>query len=407
MAMHLDSESRLSPRYVIEVASGSKDGNELPVSITQYVQRIEYESADGIVDTAKLTISNPDFKISESNLFMPGNELDIYLGYGPRQVGVEGSRLKHIGRIILTRPKVSFPVDGMPTVEVTGYTKDFSMRERRPVVKPVRSKSKKRNVVYTDTTIAEIVSDICQEYRFVEDIDDANWPKGGIVHPARLSDFDVCQAIANAVGFTWWVDWDRDKRSWALHFKSTDNLKEFQDKKYDFTYGTGKGAALLSFEPEMAFDDHFTEIIVQAPNPNPGTKRSQPFIEVPIVEEKDQDADPTWTGTPEKLEGNIESAEALKLFLGDYSFKVIPKATLRNQAQLAEWAKQYFRKMREFFIVGDGEILGLETLMARQVHTLSGMGKPYDGDYYFTRVRHVLDNASGYMCEFSARREVD
>ncbi len=76
-----------------------------------------------------------------------------------------------------------------------------------------------------------------------------------------------------------------------------------------------------------------------------------------------------------------------------------------NPAALALWAQSWFRRYRELFIIGNGSIIGVETVMARQIHNLKGLGTLFDGKYYFTRVRHA-QNQGGYILDFSARRIV-
>ncbi len=109
----------LAPNFLIEV-----QGHKVQANVSKFIERVEYESVEGIVDMMKMTVLNPDFTLSELKLFLPGNELSLYLGYGPK--------LEHIGRCVIVNTRCPFPLDGMPMIEVTAYSKSHYMQEVRP-----------------------------------------------------------------------------------------------------------------------------------------------------------------------------------------------------------------------------------------------------------------------------------
>jgi len=403
-----------TPNYLLEV-----QGKKLESNITQFVQSVEYENADGIVDVARITIANPDFLLSNSKVFMPGNELDIYMGYG--------SDLSFIGRVMLIAPRDKFPQDGMPMLEVTGYTKDYLMQESKPdpagkkqiatleeaISTSTGEKQKKlkamlkrikQSTVYRDTSIEEIVEDRCLTYLFTPDIDPVPLlEKKGILQRADMSDYTLIQGLANLTGFFFWVDYDMDEgKGWTLHFRDPTGNLVTQEKQYTFKYNQGDFTTLLNFEPEMMFRNHYTTIRVQSTGRNATSFGKS--IEVEIVEELGQEADPYYTGAIEEIEEAPVSAEAYKIYIGDFSFTVNPKVEIKNEAALETWASQWFRRMRENFIVGRGSIIGVETLRAKQIHRLEGIGVLYDGQYYFSRVRHILSADDGYKCNFNVRK---
>lgn len=406
----------LAPNYILEV-----EGHELRSDVTQFISKVEYESADGIIDVAKVTAMNPDHILSSSKVFAPGNEMNIYMGYGPAHVRL-------VGRVVLMKPEISFPQGGIPLLEITGYTRDYLMRETRPdpeikaresqlkerisAIKGKGSQKRKKHlrnllkrlkqaVVYTDASVREIVEDRAMGHGFSLDVDDAPWPKGTLTQPARLSDFDLIQGLANQTGFLFWVDYDFE-RGWTLHFRDPDGDLSVQDTEYTFRWNQGDKSTLNFFEPKMIFQDHFTELRVRGRLHLPSGKIQE--VEVPVVEPSETEADPHYAQAIEELEIDFESAEAVKLFIGDYSFAIKPKTEFRSRAAMEVWASQWFRRTREQFIVGNGSVMGLESLRARQIHSLEGMGIPYDGRYYFSKVRHISDRDSGYHCEISARK---
>jgi len=401
----------LAPNYILEV-----EGHELRSDVTQFITKVEYESADGIIDVGRVTAMNPEHILSSSKVFAPGNEMNIYMGYGPAQVRL-------VGRVVLMRPEISFPADSVPIMEITGYTRDYLMREMRPdpeakrretalkaAISAATGKRKKQlqtvlkrlkqPIAYADASVREVVEDRAMGHGFSLDVDDAPWPKGTLVQPARLSDYDLIQGLANLTGFLFWVDYDFD-RGWTLHFRDPNSDLGVQDTEYTFRWNQGDKTTLNFFEPKMIFQDHFTELRVRGRYFENGRPVD---TEVSVVEESETEADPQYAQAIEELETDFESAEAVKLFIGEYSFAIKPKIEFKSRAAMEAWASQWFRRMREQFIVGNGSLMGLETLRARQVHSLEGMSVPYDGRYYFSKVRHINDRDTGYHCELSARK---
>ena len=387
----------LAPNYIIEIA-----GQELKSDVTQFIKRVEYESADGMIDQAKIVASNPNYLLSSARVFAPGNEMEIYMGYG-------AARVRLIGRVVLLKPMPRFPKDGMPVLEITGYTKSYLMKEQRPETGPLPSpwakkKKKKKsqsNTVWKKVAVDEVVQEKALAHYLAEDIDRVPGPARNVIQPARMSDYEFLQGLANMTGFSFWVDYSFDT-GWTLHFKDLTKGLDSQEFQYTFRHGQGDRTTLLSFEPEMIFKDHFTQIRVQGHIIN-DSGRSE-LVDIVISEEKETEADLDYAGTLETLEVDPESAAAVKIFIGDYSFAVIPKIEFRNRHAMENWASQWYRRMREHFIAGEGVVPGVETLFARQTHILEGLQPPYDGKYYFSKVRHVIDSGSGYYCEFNARK---
>jgi len=128
------------------------------------------------------------------------------------------------------------------------------------------------------------------------------------------------------------------------------------------------------------------------------------------LEEQNDDApdmiDRTADGS-EKILSQYKTASEVKLFLNDYSFTLITDRHFTNEAELASWATQWFRRNRENFILCRGTTVGIPTLNARQVHTLNGLGVGFSGDYSLVSVRHTFDKGMPYLCEFSGNKYIE
>jgi phage protein D len=391
----MEAAKNTAPRFVLEV-----EDQMLNVGVSSFIERVEYESCEGAIDVMKVSVLDPQGTISELKLFLPGNELSLWIGYGPNN-----SDLIHLGRAVITHSMGTFPVDGIPTIDVTAYTRDHFMTEVRPDpdpppnVKPKSGKSKEKKVSWGNIELSTVVGAIASGLGFEPDVDETQAPKGSVYQPMKMSNFDFIRGLANLVGYYFWVDGDADGK-WHLHFKNPESLLSEQEKSYKFVYNQGGRSTLLSFQPEMVFKGHFTKIQAQAKTKTGKTIRAT------FVEEKKHD----WSTKPVELdeanEGEIGSAQQITLFIGEYSFQALHKGEIRDEATLQKWAEQWFKRHRQDFVLGNGEVIGVEDLRARQRHHIEGLGTLYDGEWEFTKVRHVFDAGSGYVCEIDGRKVI-
>lgn len=376
-----------APNYALEV-----NGQPVAKGIKQLIKKVEYESTDGMADLMKITCINPEDQLSNAKVFQPGNEIFLWMGYG--------SSLKPIGRAIVAKHRPDFPTDGMPMLQVVAYTKDHKMMDNAP--EKSKADAGKHGRIYKNEKYSEAVKTIAQSdfYKMEVDVDDTPESAKEFIQKVGLKDYDFVQGLSNLTGYVFWVDGDANGK-WTLHFKDPTKLKE-GDKLYKFLYNIGDMTSLLSFQPEMLIRDLETKIKVQFFN----IKKGKPD-EFEIEEDNNQSPDVEAQGD---MTGDIQkpytTASDLKLYIGDFSFEMIGNRKFKDASDLQNWARQWFRRNREQFIIGSGRLIGVEDLMARQTHELEGLGQGYDGKYYFTKVRHVQSEDLGYVCEFSARKVV-
>lgn len=376
-----------APNYDLEI-----DGTFIGDGVRQMIQKVEYESADGMADVARIHCVNPEFALTDAKTFAPGNEMSLYMGYG--------QALKHIGRVIIAKQRPEFPEEGMPKLVVIGYTKDHKMMDNAP--EKSKAAAGKHGRIHKNKKYSEAVEEIAQSqyYKMTPDVDATPESPLEFVHKVGLKDFDFIQGLSNITGFIFWVDAD-SSGEWKLHFKDPEKLNE-QEKKRKFYYNLGDMSSLLSFKPELLIRDLETKIKVQAKNTKTGK-----LIEFEVEESNDGSPDVQAKGNVTgKLDKGYTTASDIKLFIGDFSFDLVGNRKFKDAADAQSWAKQWFRRNREQFILASGRTIGVEDLMARQTHALEGLGIAYDGDYYFTKVKHVIDITDGYVCEIAARKVV-
>lgn len=378
----------MAPNYELRI-----EGLSLSAGVTQFIERVEYESADGLVDMMKISVMNPDSYMSELKLFLPGNEMALWFGYGPD--------LTFVGRAVIVNVPKRFPRDGMPGLTVTGYTRDHLMMEQQPDPEEEDAKKKaQKKAVWNDFAVSDVVTIMANSYGFQPDVDEAPKMKGNFYHSRDMSDFDFVNKLSNLVGYYWWVDGDEDGK-WWLHFKSPETVgPSVQEKVYTFKYNSGDDTTLLAFEPDMFFKDHFTKVVAELTLP------SGRVIRKAFVESKESE----WATKPktesELAEDILGTAASIKLYIKDFAISIPATDGIRDEATLEWWADTWIKRHRQEFVSGKGQVIGLESLRARQSHKIKNVDKVSDGSWFFSRVRHIMNSGSGYDCDFSARKEI-
>jgi len=413
----------LAPNFDLTI-----NNNRVDASIRELITSVEYESVDGMADALKISLSDTldergKMLVRDSQLFMPGNDVSLFGGYG--------ASLSHIGLATIRRVRPTFPGTGTPTIEVTGYTADSLMADSGPEpLREIKNRKKKGPIAknskagrrWKNAKYSDAVRDRAEAYGFETDVDPTLEPPSEFIQKANMKDYDFVQGIANLTGFVFWVDGSADGK-WTLHFKNPLTLRQadLQEKKYTFKYGDGDYSTLLNFEPELAIQGSITKLLAQTKDPLTGV-----VLEAKIEEENDDSPDtevetgnvragtihqegkvvPSLNAKDHALNKPLTTSSDIKLFIEDFSFEIHANRRFNSEAELAAWAQQWFRRNRENFMLSRGTLIGLENMRARQTHNLTGLGIAYDGEYQFTRVRHVFTATAGYQIDFSARRTV-
>ena len=438
--------STLTHPFTNDVAFNAPDfrlavtGGQVPAGIRQLVERVEYESSDGMADMMRVTFRDPKYippkglsakgpisglgaggggsgshlSLRDIKVFQPGNEMSLWLGYG--------TSLRHIGRVIIRKVRPNYPRDDIPTVEVIGYTKDSAMMDNAPQPpKEKPPKGKKRppkgetGRAFLNTTFGDAVKRRAAVYGFAgetADVDptpDASKPHN-FFQKTGLTDYDFIKGLSNITGYYFWVDAD-EHGVWTLHFKDPSKLRKkvLQEKVYTFKYDQKNLSSLLDFEAELALQGATTKLQARVKDPKTGKIFDATF------EEDNEDTPDPLAVVPDDIEldvegnvlqGEYKTASSVKLFINDYSFQARTNRRFKSEAELIQWAKQWYRRHRENFVLSHGTIIGVENVMARQIHKLAGLGMGLDGEYFFTNVTHKMSNTSGYELACTMRKLV-
>lgn len=377
----------LGPAYLIKVS-----GQDLDVGVTDLIATVSYESADGVADVLNTSVFNPASEISDSKIFQIGNEIELWGGYGPT--------LEFIGAAVINKTRVRYPDSGQPIMTVTGYTRDHQMMDNAP---PEAKKGKKGGKkgkggrIFKASKFSEAVEARAQDYLFKTDIDPTPDAPHDFIQKSGMNDYEFVQGLSNLTGFVFWVD-RNPAGDWILHFKDPGLVTALQTKKFNFTYDV-ELATLLEFEPEMKFSGSYTKLVAHVKNAKTGKLLKTE------VEDGKVGSDTEFGGRPkDKIIEPPPSGAGVKLFLGDFSVDVQTTKKFTTEAELKAWAAQWFERNRANFVIARGKTIGIETLTARTVHGVEGVGTLFSGDYQFDRVKHMFDSNGGYVCDFSGRK---
>lgn len=454
---HRRTGDTLAPMFQLKV-----QGTIVEQDFSKYIQKLEFESAADMADVITITVNNPglafdggtegdNVDLTAHKIFQAGNEVELRGGYGRADT--------FIGRAILAKHLPTFPEDGMPTLIIKGYDKSQLMmdvagpvqasQENKTTLstpKPVDTKDD-QGTVYVDMKASDVVQKVAAKYGFKTDIDPTTRnlraaTGDGIIQKKGMKDYDLCKILANLNQREFFVDYDPTQKQWVLHWKK---YAENDKAELVFQYGAGDKTTLLSFECEYGIRESISTIVVLA-----WDRDNERWISAAQVEDVEGDnphyvqgggrmerakADPSeklTTSDPNALskkpgkgatKTKLKKAEAAastknlinKALSSSTQFRLAAAGTaidirgdkpFESLQDATDFAIRWFKARKDSFLIGKGRLIGVETLKARQVHRLLGLGPRLSGDWYFVAVNHVFDADGGYTCDFTARKVI-
>lgn len=430
--------------------------NDAPLNydINRLVTGVEYESAVGMADMFKLTIDNPGLIDEEfpdwtgHKAFQPGNEVSVYMGYGAADKADN-----FVGRVQWVKHLPNYPQEGMPQLQVQGYDLSYKMMDNEgPVVsagkntKPTTKRpvelADDQGQVFQSILHSEVVQRIADMYGLETDIDPTTKRDHMIIKKGRKH-FELIQGLANLNNKDLWVDWNIKTRRWTLHWK---DKNRGQSAQYILRYGpdidrnnmlkSNTGGTLLSVEPEYGLRETVSTATIlifdgknqrwisaieieDASGPDPifragggiqqraavSRRPKPPSKNAPTRPRKEARATTLKRKAKDVIDEALDNATSFRIAAGGITIDVLPPGMrFKDPEEAGRYLLRWFKSKQDNFIAVKGRTVGIETLRARQVHTLRGMGSRLDGDYYFTRVNHQMND--GYFCEFTANKVI-
>lgn len=439
----------LAPIFRLEI-------NDTPLNydINRLVTSVEYESALDMADMCKVTIDNPGLiddlfpDWTGHKAFQPGNEVSVYMGYGAAD-----KQDNFVGRVIWAKHLPNFPQEGMPQLTVTGYDLSHKMMDNEgPVVsagkntKPATARpvdlADDQGQVFQSILHSEVVERIADLYQMDKDID-ATTKRDHLVVKKGRKHFELVKGLANLNNRDFWIDWNIKTKKWVLHWK---DKQRSQSAQYILRYGadidrnnllsSNTNGTLLTCEPEYGIRNAISTAVVSvfdaknqrwvsaieiedAAGPDPIFRPGGGIASRAAVTRRPKPTSGNKTSTRPRKEARattlkrnakdvigeaLDNAAAFRIAAGGVSIDVLPPgARFDNPEDAGRFLLRWFLAKQDNFISMKGTTIGIETLRARQVHTLRGLGERLDGDYFFTRVSHQ-QTGDVYKCEFNANR---
>jgi phage protein D len=410
----------LAPFYVVK-----SNGIGLEADITKFIQSVEFESSVDLVDLLKIQVFNPGFvfnlggpDMTTQKVFQPGNEIDVWMGYGPP------SNKEYLGRAIIDKHMPRYPADGIPILELVGYdAAKLMMRESAEITtaaKPKRKKGAKKDPIgtkYDKKTHSEMVEDKAQKYGFAEDVYPGSMKTDTLFQKKNMTDFQFVKGLAAINSMEFWVDYDIVQGKWVLHWKPPDYT---QRPLYVLDYGHER-AAIISCEAEYGLTGQITDLqvmywsyskqewvrvdqAVEVPGPDVTFRKRAGAGTAQAPRRQKGGGRARAIRQNEVINSEITNVEGLRLSAGGHSIDIVPHRRFKDAADAVAYSKRWLQARRDHFIILKGECVGIESLRARQKHTVNGLGDRLSGDYYFTSFRHKQSGGSQYRCEFAAHK---
>lgn len=279
-------------------------------------------------------VAGRDFSLSNNEMFKPGAELRIQLGYnGAAETVFEGIIIRHHIRV---RP------DG--TSLLTVEAKD----------KAVKLTGVRKNKYFIDKKDSEALEEIIDAAGMDGDIESTNQANKQLVqYDATDWDFLVTRAEANSM----MVFTDDGK----VIIKRPDTLQSPVTT-------AGYGMNLLEFEAEMDARRQYRQV----------TSKAWDF--------SSQQLETSDTGSASFSEnGNITSDELAAVLAAD---KQLMNSGKMDPVQLQDWADAYALRSKLSKITGRLKVKGDAAIKPGVMMTLEGVGDRFNGDVFVTGIRH-------------------
>ena len=337
------TEPFYAPRFEILLS-----GVTLAADLTEQVVSLTVETDLDMAGTFSLVLRNPDNVLLDSALLDIGKNVEVHLGYAADLVPA------FLGEIAAVEP--SFPQDGPPTIQVTGYDKSYKLRRNQP-----------DPTTYTMTTDSLIATQIAVENGLIPIVDPTPELPEDITQ--KESDFAFLKARAQHYHFDVYVEWDRlhfqfPRPQFAAHVLEWGrNLSSFSARI--------SGAGLAGLQVVRGYNQELAQTIYAAA----------------LAVDLD-------TGNLlERLGSNVTD---LITALVRSEFR---EHSVKDPLDALKLATALLADLLEGLYEGEGSCVGLPSLAAGQYLEIRGVGKRFSGTYRLRKVTHRLDS-SGMRTDF-------
>jgi phage protein D len=343
------SQSFFAPRFDVKIS-----GITLGADVTQRVLSATYEGSLDTADMFKIVISNPQNQFTDSALFSPGQNVELYMGYGNDLAPMM------LGEITTIQP--DFPADGPPMVAISGYDKSYRMRHNQSVP---------RQFKFMNDSL--MVAEIAAENLLIPVVDPSPWFHTSLTQTG--TDFAFIKDLAANNLFDAYVYWD------SLYFRFP-----LQTQAYLLEWGQ----SLRSFSPRLSTAAMSGLQIIRGYNEELATA----IIGVA-------------TGALLDLNDVINRLGPSTLqMLASLGRRWIHSQKITSPIDGLALAKALLKQLLEGLYEGTGTCIGIPALRAGSYIQVAGVGSRFGGTYRLRKVTHTIDD-NGYVTEFDITQQAE
>lgn len=345
------------PFYEIKVG-----GQPIDRKAVHDILSVTYTDSLENIDSFSLVINNWDeekrtFKYSETDLFAPGQKVELKVGYRDR-----GADTLLLGEITTMQP--SFPAGAPPTLAVNGLSLLHRLRKEP------------RSEVYEKKKDSAIAKEIAQKLGVdITTSAEAEAKEQQLPFIVQNNQQDIVFLLQRArrIGYELIVKEDASGKP-VLFFGP-------QSKGAKLPFKLHWGGSLLSFDPKLTTANQVGEVTVRAWHPT-----SKKLIEATVKRSE--------------LSRNEPFVEAFK-----ERKEVIADRPVANEAEARQLAMETLRHIAHHYVTASGSTVGIPELRTGSLVEITGVGTKYfAGTYFLTSSTHTLGEG-GYTTRFEARQE--
>lgn len=290
---------------------------------------------------------------SDDSRFVPGNEVEIWLGY------VDALKKVMSGEIVSLEPE--FQASEIPQVTVRGYDRRHRLQRGRQT----RSFTKMK-----DSAIASKIASLAGLQAKVKDSQIAH----EYVLQHNQTDLAFLQERARRIGYEVYV---RDK---TLYFQPRQ-----QAARPVATLRLSED--IIDFFPRLTTMSQVGEVMVQGWD----------------VKQKKAIVSKATAGSEQAMDGKASGPKAVKRAFGKSS-TVQVRWPVAAKAEADQMARGQLDEMALHYIYGEALCTGRPELHAGEVVKIEEAGKMFSGLYYITSITHTVNETRGYETRLHVQR---
>lgn len=348
-------------------------GRPLGQDVVRDILQVSYKDSITEIDSFEISINNWDadqrsFKFSDDDLFNPGKELELWMGY----YGRDRLRKMTTGEITSLRP--SFPASGGSTLVISGLSLLHRLRK------------KQESFTYENLTDSQIASKIATRLNMNLHAPNERGDEEKYEYLFQDNQYDIIFLMERArrVGYDLFIEEEEAtgaKSKGTLFFGPSVDVKRVS---YRLTYGR----SLIEFQPDLTTANQVGKVTVRGWNAKKKTK-----IEKTVTRE----------ALATKGVGKDSDQDAIEASFADRE-EIITDRPVRTEKEAQTLAKETLERIAKDMIKGTGSTVGLPDLRAGSVLIIDGLGERFSGRYFVTGTTHTIGDG-GYTTQFECRRE--